>query len=72
MAPTSHKELRMAPSSHKEFRILFVVLASSVEVRFQSLEGRIENKDFFGRNEILDCQKRTYSQDPFWQGPFLS
>ena len=51
----------MALASHKELRILFVVLARSVELRFQLPEKRIGNKTSFGRNEMLDYQKRTYS-----------
>ena len=55
----------MALASNKELMILFVVLANSIELKFLSFKERTRKKDLFGMNEMLDCEKGTYSQDPF-------
>ena len=54
----------MALVSHKELRTLFIILASLVELRFQSHEGRFENKASFEINGMLNCHRRICSQDP--------
>ena len=47
----------MAPASHKELRILFVILASLVELGFGSHKGRFGNKVLLKGMRCLTAKK---------------